>query len=228
MGPQLEVIVTSVEDSVEAEAGGADRLELVTALEQAGLTPPLALVEQVLKSVRIPVRVMLRDRPVMSIGSGAELMALQQSAAQFSQLPIDGLVLGLVRDGAIDLSNMREICAAAPGIPVTFHRAFDTLADHSRALAALRQLPNVDRLLTRGAGISWRDRLATARAWQQAIAPGITILFAAGAEAASVAGSELHRAGLEIHVGRAARSPQTVTARVSRVQVAFLKRALNA
>ena len=145
MGPLLEVIVTSVEDSVEAEAGGADRLELVSALDQAGLTPPLELVEQVLASVRIPVRVMLRDRPAMSIAGSSEVSALHQMAGRLAQLPIDGLVLGFVQDGASDVSTMREICAAAPAIPVTFHRAFETLTDYPRALSALQQLPNVDR-----------------------------------------------------------------------------------
>src|SRR6188474_594629 len=59
-GMRLEVIATSLEDAVEAEAGGADRIELVRDLAAGGMTPPLDLVDAVLSRVRIPVRVMVR------------------------------------------------------------------------------------------------------------------------------------------------------------------------
>jgi len=68
----LEVIVTSIEDAVEAEAGGADRLELVRALEVGGLTPELDLIRTVLQTVKIPVRVMLRETPSMSAGTASD------------------------------------------------------------------------------------------------------------------------------------------------------------
>ena len=50
----LEVIVTSVDEARAAEEGGADRLELLRDLDVEGLTPVLALVEDVLASVTIP------------------------------------------------------------------------------------------------------------------------------------------------------------------------------
>ena len=56
----LEVIVSSVEDALEAEQGGAGRLEVVRSLEVGGLTPSLELVRQICQRVKIPLRVMLR------------------------------------------------------------------------------------------------------------------------------------------------------------------------
>ena len=58
----LEVIVSSLEDAKQAEAGGADRLEVVRDLEVGGLTPDFQLVEQIAGAVRIPIRVMLREK----------------------------------------------------------------------------------------------------------------------------------------------------------------------
>ena len=56
----LEIIAETVEDAREAEQGGAGRIELVRDLDRGGLTPP-PLIEAVLKAVRIPVRVMVRE-----------------------------------------------------------------------------------------------------------------------------------------------------------------------
>src|SRR3954447_23934245 len=125
MGFFLEVIVTSAADAVEAEAGGADRLELVAGLDCGGLTPTMQTIESVLRAVTIPVRVMLRHKPTMSIEDHAELEHLKSAARLVSQWKIDGFVAGFLRGGAIDEQAMLEIASAAPRIPITFHRAFD-------------------------------------------------------------------------------------------------------
>ncbi|HTH37337.1 MAG TPA: copper homeostasis protein CutC, partial [Pyrinomonadaceae bacterium] len=57
----LEVIACSVEDAVNAEKGGADRLEVIRAIEHGGYTPPLDLVREIQDSVSLPLRVMLRE-----------------------------------------------------------------------------------------------------------------------------------------------------------------------
>ncbi len=56
----LEVIATTVTDAVIAEKSGADRIELVTGMLEGGLTPSYGLIEEVVRSVSIPVQVMVR------------------------------------------------------------------------------------------------------------------------------------------------------------------------
>ena len=130
----LEVIVTSLNEAIEAELGGADRLELVCSLESGGLTPPLRLVREVVERVSIPVRVMLRENASMSIGGPAELNTLQCKARTLAELPIDGLVFGFLKDGALDLTATKELLAEAPRCQATFHRAFDHLRDPLRGV----------------------------------------------------------------------------------------------
>ena len=70
----LEVIVNSLEEAAAAESYGADRLEVIRSPEQGGLTPEIEIVRAIAETVSIPVRVMVRARDSMSIGSREELL----------------------------------------------------------------------------------------------------------------------------------------------------------
>ncbi|MGI9072028.1 MAG: copper homeostasis protein CutC [Bryobacteraceae bacterium] len=221
------MIVTSLHEAIEAELGGADRLELVCLLERGGFTPPLALVRQVVERVSIPVRVMLRENASMSIEDPAELSTLQCRARTLADLPIDGLVLGFIKDGALDLTATKELLSEVPKCRATFHRAFDHLRDPLQALHELKLLPQIDRILTNGGEGSWMERKTRLLEWHRAAAPQIKIIVAAGLCAANLAATSENCRGIEVHVGRAARIPRVVSGTVSRSQVASLKRLLG-
>ena len=138
----LEVIVTSLHEALEAEIGGADRLELVRSLEDGGLTPDLELARRIVGRVSIPVRVMLRENASMSSGGPAEVEILRSRAETLGQLPIDGLVIGFVREGLIDSEVMLEILEAAPNCHATFHRAFEHASDPLAAIRELKRIPD--------------------------------------------------------------------------------------
>jgi copper homeostasis protein len=225
--PLLEVIVASVADSIEAEAGGADRLELLIAPELGGLTPPLELVQRVIETVKTPVRVMVRDRPTMSVESRAELEALRRKAVEFARLAIEGIVCGFARDGRIDGDALSEIVSAVPHTPITFHRAFDTVSDEEEAIRILKQFPTVNRVLSRTHGEGINPRLESAVTLAQTLGPEIGLIFAAGLDAIHLEGRIPETSHMEIHVGRAARSDRTPAGPVSRAEVAALKRMLG-
>jgi copper homeostasis protein len=221
------VIVTSLHEAIEAELGGADRLELVCSLESGGLTPRLPVVRDVVARVSIPVRVMLRENASMSIGDPAELHTLQCHARALADLRINGLVLGFIKGDALDLTAMAEVLAVAPQCHATFHRAFDHVRDSLGTLHELRQLPQIDRILTSGGEGSWAERKTRLLEWQRAAAPGIKIIVAAGLCVSSLAAMSEDSSGIEVHVGRAARTPQMTSGTVIRSQVAALKRLLG-
>ncbi|HAF21471.1 MAG TPA: hypothetical protein DCK93_00940, partial [Blastocatellia bacterium] len=102
MTPILEVIACSVADAIEAERGGASRLEIIRDFERGGLTPPLQLVRDIVAAVSVPVRVMLRESDGYTIGGEAEIERLCKSAHHLSALQIDGVVLGFLRNGEIE------------------------------------------------------------------------------------------------------------------------------
>ena len=58
----LEVCVDSLSSARAAAAGGADRLELCSALVAGGLTPSVELLEQIQENCSLPVRCLMRPR----------------------------------------------------------------------------------------------------------------------------------------------------------------------
>jgi copper homeostasis protein len=223
----LEVIVTSAADAIEAEAGGADRLELVRDLGVGGLTPDFDVVSAVLEAVRIPVRVMLREYPTMSVDSEDEMRRLQLAAKHFAQLPVDGIVMGFVRNGSVDTCALDAIFSVAPDSRFTFHRAFEELADAEAGIRQLKQFKPIDRILTGGGDDDWARRKARLIACQVAADPEISILVGAGLSPDVPLGFAQTPELREIHIGRAARARHSVRGPVKREAVRQLRNLLQ-
>jgi copper homeostasis protein len=222
--PKLEVIVTSAEEARIAAAGGADRLELVRALETGGLTPDLETVRAVSESVSIPVRVMLRENSTMAMASPQELAKLQADAAQFQRFPIDGLVMGWVSDAIdVDIVSLEAVLAKSGNCKVTFHRAFEHLADPIKGLKVLKRFRQIDRILTGGGIGSWAERKSRLRAWSEAAGPEIGILVGGGLAEVEVAELMGEDEFAEVHVGRAARVPPENDGLLNAGKIAALK-----
>jgi copper homeostasis protein len=218
----LEVIATSVADALAAEAGGADRVELISALERDGLTPPVALVEAVRAAVRIPVRVMLRDRDGFSIDS-AGVAALCDVAERLQALDVDGLVLGFTHRGVLNTAAIRAICAAAPALRVTFHRAIEHVRNLSASLDMLEHFPQIDTLLHSGGPGDVATRVAALSRLHSASAGRFTILAGGGMSLEMITALLRDTTIRAFHTGRAARVPQTVVGAVDTGRVRALK-----
>jgi copper homeostasis protein len=219
----LEVIVQSVADAEEAEAGGADRLEVVREIERDGLTPSLDLVRALIDSTSLPLRVMVRESDGFGIGGPRELVALQRAFADFAELGVHGAVVGFASDGALDLDAIASVLGVAPGLPVTLHRAFDSVGDPEAAIDAMRAFPQVDRILTSGGSGDWSSRCERLAAWARRAGPRITMLPGGGVDDTAL--SVLARCPdiSEAHVGKAAREPAHSSAPVSAARVRRLK-----
>jgi copper homeostasis protein len=146
----IEVAIESVEDAVAAEAGGADRLELCTALDLGGLTPSLGTYLEIREACRLPVVVMIRPRPGDFVYSDPEVRVMGRDIDLFAQYEPDGFVFGvLLEDGRVDESRCGWLVGLAGRVPCVFHRAFDRTPDPTEALEAVQAL-GFARVLTSG------------------------------------------------------------------------------
>ncbi len=146
----LECCVDSVESAIEAEKGGANRLELCANLIIGGTSPSLALFEKVKENTSIKINVLLRPRFGDFLYSDYEFEILKEEVKLFRNAGADGVVIGCLRaDGTIDSSKMEELIALAEGMHITMHRAFDMTENPYEALREAKRL-GVNTILTSG------------------------------------------------------------------------------
>lgn len=225
--PFLEVIACSVADAVEAEKGGADRLEIVRDLKRDGLTPAFDLVEEIKQAVELPLRIMLRESEGYEASSEAEIERLCVAAERFALLEIDGFVLGFLKDGEVDIEETQRVLACAPHVRATFHHAFEAARDKFSALSSIKQLPQVDRVLSSGGTDDLESRAQRLGEYEKAAAPEIMILAGGGIERDSIVKIGRETRIREFHVGRAARTQFSVEGTVQAALVSGLVQKLK-
>jgi copper homeostasis protein len=146
----IEVCCGSVDDAVEAEKGGADRVELNSAVFLGGLTPSLGSIIEVKKRLNIPVMVMIRPRAGGFCYTRAEMEVMLHDVKLAVEHGADGLVFGiLTSEGSVDTERCRQILELAQDRQAVFHRAFDVTPDPLKALDNLIDL-GFNRVLTSG------------------------------------------------------------------------------
>ncbi|MFD7030126.1 copper homeostasis protein CutC [Streptomyces sp. NPDC059917] len=221
----LEVIALDVEDAVAAQAGGADRLELVTDMAADGLTPPRETFAAIRAAVDIPLRVMLRSADGFASG---DVEALLEDARALRAEGAQEFVLGFLNaDGSPDLKAVEALVAELDGCRWTFHRAIDRAADRDGLRKALADLPGLDTYLTAGAADGVDAGMATllaeaARSGEQGYGPRILVGGGLGLHHLP----ELRAAGVDaFHIGGAAR-PDGWSAPVDPAAVAAWREAL--
>ncbi|MGW6732602.1 copper homeostasis protein CutC [Streptomyces sp. NPDC055013] len=155
----LEVIALGVEDAVAAQAGGADRLELVTDMAADGLTPPVETFAGIRAAVDIDLRVMLRLADGFAAGDVDEVV---RRAHELRDAGADEFVLGFLdADGGLDLAAVERVVGALDGCRWTFHRAIDRAGDRDALRKQLDGMPGLDAYLTAGAAAGVDDGLPT-------------------------------------------------------------------
>lgn len=150
----LEVAVDSLASARAAIAGGADRLELCSALAVGGLTPYPELLRQIRAESDIPVRCLMRPRAGDFLYTKEEIAMMAEQIETLRRCGADGFVIGcLTPEGELDGKAMAPLLKAAEGKGLTLHRCIDVSRDPCKTYLDAKEL-GIDTVLTSGAASS--------------------------------------------------------------------------
>ncbi len=150
MNLKLEVCAGSLTSALNAQAGGAHRIELCDNLNEGGTTPSAGTVILAKKLLGIPVFVLIRPRAGDFTYSDVEFESMQEDILFCKRNGLDGIVTGILTgSGNVDIDRMRILVDLARPMQVTFHRAFDLTPDPIKALEEIISL-GIERILTSG------------------------------------------------------------------------------
>lgn len=186
MLPIVEIVVDDPEGLEVALRGGAQRIELCTALALGALTPSPGLIAQAARmqaETGVPVVAMIRPRPGDFIYSPAEIDAMLTDIAAVEQAGLAGVAFGVtLPDGRPDADAMARLMLAARGLKTVWHRSFDLAPDPFAALELAVGL-GMTRIMSSGGqahAVDGRNRLA---ALTHASAGHIAIMAGGGVDA---------------------------------------------
>jgi copper homeostasis protein len=147
--PKLEIVVDSLLGVQTALKSGAQRIELCSSFVEGGITPSCGLIALAVQQ-NITVNVLVRPRAGDSVYSSFEVETMLEDIHASQRAGANGVVIGaLTSHFELDLEVMKSLIAAARPLEITFHRAFDVVAN---PFATLEELVNlgVNRILTSG------------------------------------------------------------------------------
>src|SRR5688572_26920777 len=147
---KVEIVVYNIESAIQAQNGGADRIELCDNPAEGGTTPSYGTIEFLNKKLSIEIYAMIRPRGGDFCYSEEEFIAMQHDIETCKQLKIAGVVFGILTpDGRIDSLRCKKLVELARPMKVTCHRAFDMTKDPFEALEDCVSI-GFDRILTSG------------------------------------------------------------------------------
>ncbi|KAK8828708.1 hypothetical protein WA577_000190 [Blastocystis sp. JDR] len=182
----LECCIDCVESGLNAEKGGAGRVELCANLIDGGTTPSYGMIKAVKNALHIPVNVIIRPRGGDFYYNENEMEVMVEDILACKAIGVNGVVIGcLTKDGKVDMEKNHRLMEAARPLSVTFHRAIDMAQDMMEAVEACIAL-GVDRILTSGGCNTVMEGKDTIRAMKKLAGDKLQIMAGGGVTADNI------------------------------------------
>lgn len=203
----LEVIAMTLEDARRIEAGGGERIELVSALSEGGLTPSYGLIEAVCREVKIPVNVIVRPHSKDFVYTDEEIEMMKSDILVAKKLGANGVVIGVLnRDNTVNFQALRNLLGVCGGLDVTFHRAIDEVSDMAKVVSELAAYPEITNILTSGGLVRPIEANTEILKEAKSRAGHIRILLGGGLNLENVSGIKERSEATDFHFGSAVRT----------------------
>ena len=179
MGTLLEICIDDPAGLRAAVAGGADRIELCSALALGGLTPSAAMTAAAVET-GVPIHVMIRPRAGDFDYDEDEIALILDDIRRLRGLGIAGVVVGAAdASGNLDEDALAQFRDAANGIATVLHRVIDLTPDPVAAARTAASL-GYDYVLTSGGALHAFDGRSTIERMVAETAGDLTIIAGSG------------------------------------------------
>ncbi|WP_411843878.1 copper homeostasis protein CutC [Salinicoccus sp. HZC-1] len=225
----LEIIAANMEDVIDINRMEIDRIELCGEMDQDGLTPDRNLIRCALQESEIPVNVMIRPHDDSFTYTIDEINQMTEDIEYVKNTGANGIVIGAItKDNVVDTVALERLIESAGDLEITFHKAFDEIADQADALKTLGRYPQVRTVLTSGGPGSSADNIGQLRILVRlgnelnlTVMPGGGINLENANKVSGTAGPHA------IHLGTGVRKDGTFNSRISEDKIDQLRRAIG-
>ena len=146
-----EVCVDSLDDAINAEKNGANRIELCGRLDLDGLTPSKDLIKSAFSILKIPIRVMIRPKHPSFVYSEDEISTMIDDIKFCKNLGLDGVVFGcLDEEYNFEMKQINRLSEVAKPLNVIIHKAIDSTSSVIESLSLISKNSNINGVLTSG------------------------------------------------------------------------------
>lgn len=197
----IEVCANSFESALAAQNGGADRIELCSALDLGGITPSFGLISLCKQELTIPINVLIRPREGDFHYTRTEIEQMAEDIALCGELGVNGVVFGALTDqSAVDTvacSYLMEV-AKKYNLSTTFHRAIDVSYSILYAIRDIVEL-GFDRILTSGGCPTALEGIPTIADMVEMVQDRVRIIAASGINSDTIVKIATETKAPEIH-----------------------------
>ena len=195
----IEIATNDYTTVAAAVRGGADRIELCSALSEGGLTPSFGLIKKCKQDFSVPIFPIVRPRSGDFLYTEEEFRIMLDDVLQCKDLGCEGVVIGfLLQDGSVDTVRLEKAVAAAYPMEVTFHRAFDRCVDPFKALEDIIDA-GCQRILTSGQELVAPDGADLIRRLVEAADGRIIIMPGSGVRKENIKSLAAQTGAVEFH-----------------------------
>lgn len=195
----VEIACNNFQSCINAQKGGANRIELIENLNEGGCTPSYGLIKKVKENISIPIYVMIRPRGGDFVYSKDEIDIMHADIILCKKLNVDGIVFGvLTKEGKINVEACSDLLQTWGSNKATFHRALDRTLNIETALVDVINL-GFERVLTSGGHKNVTEGKEVIKSLQEKYGEQIIIMPGAGVTPNNAKGLSDYCGTKEIH-----------------------------
>ncbi|HDI4602074.1 TPA: copper homeostasis protein CutC [Listeria monocytogenes] len=228
----LEVIVQNPRDAYLAEKYGANRMEVVSAISEGGLTPSYGAIKEIVRASKFPAMMMIRPHSFSFVYDEAAKIVMERDIELAKEVGVQGIVYGgITENGAIDQALLEKVIEWKGDLNLTFHRALEATKDIEASYQVLRTYgKDINQLLTSGGTANALDSLPRLKRWIQdseAQPDSFQVLVGSGVKPENIATFQATLNHSDYHVGSAAREANDFSKDILKEKIDILQQQIN-